>query len=182
MQIVLLKEFRKDKSLRRNVVVEFLWEICNLLFFQNRLCSSSLLKGYVLRLFGAKIGMGIVLKQNVRIKYPWKLSMGDHCWIGESVWIDNIVAIDIGANVALSQGAFLTTGNHDWTKQDFPLTAKSIVIDDGVWVGAKAMIGPGVRLQSHSIVTMGSVVTKNTEPYGIYSGNPAVFCKKRIIQ
>lgn len=182
MKTVLLKEFKKDKSIRRSILIEFLWEICNLAFFQNRFCISSLFKTYILRIFGAKIGQNVVFKQNVKIKYPWKLTVGDYCWIAESVWIDNIVAVDIGANVAFAQGAFLTTGNHDWTKQDFPLMAKPIVIEDGVWIGAKAIVGPGVRLRTHSILSAGCVVTKSTEPYGIYVGNPAVYVKERKIQ
>ena len=68
----------------------------------------------------------------------------------------------------------LITGNHDYTKVDFPYRNSPIVIEDGAWVGAKAVVAPGVKIASHSILTLGTVITKDTEPYGIYQGNPGV--------
>ena len=47
-------------------------------------------KRFLLRLFGAKIGKGVVIKPCVNIKYPWKLRIGNYVWIGENVWIDNL--------------------------------------------------------------------------------------------
>ncbi|MBZ0167372.1 MAG: colanic acid biosynthesis acetyltransferase WcaF [Candidatus Omnitrophica bacterium] len=181
MKKVLLSNFKKSKDIKRNLLVEFLWEVCNILFFQNRFCISNRLKVFILRFFGAKVGHGAIFSHNVKIKYPWCLSVGDHCWFGADLWLDNIVPIEIGNHVAFAQGAFLTTGNHDWTKQDFPFNGKPIVIEDGVWIGARAIVGPGVRLGTHSVLTAGCVVTKDTGPYGIYAGNPAIFRKKRVI-
>ena len=74
----------------------------------------STFKAIILRVFGAKVGKGLVIRTHVRIKQPWRLSIGDHVWIGESVWIDNLVQVAIASNVCLSQGAFLLTGNHDY--------------------------------------------------------------------
>ena len=76
----------------------------------------------------------------------------------------------------------MCTGNHNYKKQSFDLIVKPIIIEDGVWVGAKAVVCPGVTLRTHSVITAGSVVTKNTEPYTIYQGNLAVQVKKRIIE
>ena len=71
------------------------------------------LKVRLLKMFGAKIGKGLVIKNNVIIKQPWYLTIGDDCWIGENVWIDNIDKVSIGSDVCISQGAMLLTGNHD---------------------------------------------------------------------
>lgn len=139
------------------------------------------IKIWLLRMFGAKIGKGLVIKNNVTIKFPWKLTFGDNVWLGENSWIDNLDFVTIGNNVCISQGALLITGNHDYTKEDFPYRNAPIVVEDGVWVGARAVVTAGVKLASHCILTVGSVVTKDTDPYGIYQGNPAVKVKERHI-
>ena len=72
------------------------------------------LKSWLLRIFGAKVGKHVVIKTKVRIKYPWRLELGDYCWIGESCWIDNLAPVTLGSHVALSQGSLLLTGNHDY--------------------------------------------------------------------
>jgi len=183
MNIVSLRDFKKDKNVRaRNVIIIIMWEIANFLVLENWLCTFYSFKRFVLKAFGAKIGRDVIVKQGVSIKYPWKLKIGDYSWIGEGVWIDNIVSVEIGSNVCISQGAYICTGNHDWSKKDFPLTAKAIVIEDGVWVGAKAIVCPGITLKNHSVITAGSVVTTDTEPYKIYQGNPAKPIKERKIK
>lgn len=131
------------------------------------------IKILLLRVFGAKIGKRFVLKNNVIIKFPWKLSIGDDVWIGENVWIDNLDKVIIGNNVCISQGALLLTGNHDYTASTFDYMNSPITIEEGAWIGAKAVVCPGVKVHSHAILTVGSVATKNMDAYGIYQGNPA---------
>src|ERR1700719_3329993 len=77
------------------------WYFINIIFFKNSLNTFSSLKVALLRLFGAKLGKGVVIKQAVNIKYPWKLQVGDYSWIGEEVWIDNLSDVIIGRNVTL---------------------------------------------------------------------------------
>ena len=127
----------------------------------------------LLGLFGARVGQGVVIKPGTRIKYPWMLEVGDHSWIGEDAWIDNLAFIRIGNHVCLSQGVYLCTGNHDWSDPAFRLNIRPIIIQDGAWVGAKAIICPGVEIGAGAVATAGSVITKNLEPFTIYSGNPA---------
>lgn len=140
------------------------------------------LKSSLLRLFGANIGVGVVIKNKVRVKNPWRLTIGDHCWIGEDVWIDNLENVTIGNNVCISQGAMLLTGNHDYTISNFPYRLGAIDIEDGVWIGAKSVVCPGIKCRTHSILTVNSVATREMEPYKIYAGNPAVFIRNRIIK
>jgi putative colanic acid biosynthesis acetyltransferase WcaF len=139
------------------------------------------MKSALLRMFGARVGKGLVIKTKVRIKNPWRLTIGDHCWIGESVWIDNLEDVVLGNNVCVSQGALLLTGNHDYKKSDFPYRLGKITIEDGVWIGAQTVVCPGVVCRSHAILTVGSVATRELEPWGIYSGNPAVAVRERVI-
>ena len=160
----------------------YLWVITNALFFNHNLAVFNGFKCFLLKLFGAKIGKAVLIKPSVNIKYPWFLSMGDNCWIGENVWIDNLTQVSIGSNVCISQGAMLLTGNHDFTKSTFDLIVKPIVIEDGVWIGAKALVCPGVHCETHSILAAQSTITKRMEAYKIYQGNPAQAVKKREIE
>jgi putative colanic acid biosynthesis acetyltransferase WcaF len=158
-----------------------LWYLTNAVFFRNPLLPFSFLKIILLRMFGAKIGNGVVIKPAVNIKCPWHLVVGDYVWIGENVWIDNLVKIELQDNSCISQGAMLLTGNHHYKKSTFDLIAKEIIIEEGAWVGAQTVVCPGVILRSHSILTVGSVATKSLDAYGIFTGNPAIKVRERKI-
>lgn len=157
------------------------WYWCNVLFLKTYFPFPSAWKRLLLVAFGAKVGRNVTIKPDVNIKFPWLLEIGDNVWIGEGVWIDNLARVRIGDNVCLSQGAYLLTGNHDYKKEAFDLMIAPITIENGAWVGAKATICPGVTLRTHSVAGVGSAVNKDTDPYTIYSGNPALAIRKREI-
>lgn len=150
-----------------------LWLVVEALTLLNPLFVPYRLKTRILRRFGATIGDGLIIKPGVHVKYPWQLAIGDHVWLGERSWIDNFVPVTIGSNVCISQGAYLCTGNHDWSDPVMPLMVKPIVIEDGAWIGAHVKVAPGVTVAENSIVTLGSVLLQSTEPNGVYRGNPA---------
>lgn len=162
-------------------IKRILWYLTNICFFLNRISVSYRLKRSLLRLFGATIGKGVVIKPGVNIKYPWNLNIGDHSWIGEKTWIDNLDRVSIGANACISQGAMLVCGNHDYTKKGFDLIVKPVVLEEGTWVGAGSIVAPGTTMGSHAVLTAGSVASGDLEPYTIYRGNPAVIVKQRKI-
>ena len=135
----------------------------------------------LLKIFGARIGKGVVIKPGVNIKYPWMLSIGDYTWLGEGVWIDNLAKVQIGSNVCVSQGALLLTGNHDYKRVSFDLIVGEITVKDGAWIGAKSVVCPGVICGTHSVLSVGSITSNNLEDYTIYQGNPAVKIRDRII-
>lgn len=157
------------------------WLLVNSLFFKSSLLPFYGLKRFWLRLFGARIGKGLVIKPGVHIKYPWMLQTGDYCWIGEKVWIDNLAMVTLGNHVCISQEAYLFCGNHDYSKSSFDLMVKPIVLEDGVWIGARAVVCPGVIAHQHAVLAVGSVATHSIEAYTIYQGNPAQKIKQRII-
>jgi len=165
-----------------NILIRTLWYYTNIIFFKNSFNISSFTKVYLLKLFGAKIGKNITIKPSVNIKYPWNLEIGNNVWIGENVWIDNLTKVTIGNNVCISQGAMLLCGNHNYKKRSFDLIVGSIILEDGVWVGAQSIVCPNVTLHSHSILSVKSVATNNLEPYYIYQGNPAQKNRLRIIE
>lgn len=140
------------------------------------------LKVLLLRSFGATLGIGIRIKPGVKIKFPWRLTIGNHCWLGEDVWIDNLAMVTLEDHVCLSQGVYLCTGNHDWSKPTFDLRLGEIHLKSGSWVAAQAKVGPGVTLGEGSILSLGSVATQSLQPWTIYSGNPAQAIKQRVIK
>ncbi len=182
MQKVDLSSYDNTQYHFGSLLKKISWYFVNILFFKTMLPFPSSLKVSFLRLFGANVGNRVVIKPNVNIKYPWFLSIGDNCWIGEGVWIDNLAQVDIGNNVCLSQDSYLLTGNHDYKKSSFDLIVDEIVLEDGVWIGAKSVACPGVTCKSYSILTVGSVATGDLEAYGIYQGNPAKYKKIREIK
>ena len=179
--IVSNEKFKPTLVIGASKVKLVLWYFVNAVFFKSSINPSSALKIILLKAFGAKIGEGVVIKPSVNIKYPWKLNVDDHTWIGEEVWIDNLVQVSIGKSVCISQGALLLTGNHNYKKTVFDLITGEILLEDGVWIGARATVCPGTVCRTHSIVTVGSVVSKELEPYGIYKGNPAIKISDRFI-
>jgi putative colanic acid biosynthesis acetyltransferase WcaF len=160
----------------------FTWYLTNLLLFKSRFFPLYGPKVWMLRSFGAKVGQGVVIKPSVNIKYPWKLTIGDHVWIGEDVWIDNLDEVKIGNHCCISQGALLLTGNHHYKKPSFDLIIKPITLEDGVWVGAKCVVTQGVICHSHSMLAVSSVASSNLKEYTIYRGNPALAIKERVIE
>ena len=153
-----------------SVVKRTLWFFLNSMFLQSSLFPMMGFKKWLLRKFGAKIGKGVFIKPSVNIKYPWNLTIGDDTWIGEGVWIDNLGKVSIGSNVCISQDSMLMCGNHNYKKSAFNLMVGEITIEDGVWVGAKCLVCPGVTLHSHAVLAVGSVASTDLETYSIYRG------------
>ena len=182
MNTVRLDNFNNDWYKPGNMIKIIAWHIVSTIFFRNScICVPYALKRSLLSIFGAKVGKNLVIKPSVNIKYPWFLEIGDNSWIGEGAWIDNMAFVKIGSNVCISQGALLITGSHDYKSSSFGLITKEITIEDGVWVGAKAVVCPGVKCKSHSVLTVGSVATHDLESYKIYQGNPAVYKRERFV-
>lgn len=176
-----LKSFNNDQFQRGRVVwVEALWAIVSALFVSTWM-PGSFWRVALLRAFGAKVGRGVIIKPRVRIKFPWKLAISDDCWIGESVWIDNLDYVRVGSNCCISQGVYLCTGNHNWSKQSFDLITAPIVIDRCSWIGAFSVVVGGVTIQCGTVCLVGSIVRVSTGSWEIWSGNPAMKVKDRIV-
>lgn len=135
-----------------------------------------------LRLFGARIGRGLVAKPGLRVKFPWKLTLGDHVWLGEDVWLDNLGEVRIGSHVCVSQGAYLCTGSHDWSARGFDLIVRPIELADHAWIGARAVIGPGTVVEEGAVLALGSVATRRLGAWQVHQGIPAVAIKARRMQ
>lgn len=158
---------------------EFFWRVAQQLLFNLEFIKAYGFKNRILKGLGADLAAGVVFKPKAKITFPWKLSVGENSWIGEEAWLLNLDRIEIGDNVCISQRAFLCTGSHNWKKESFDLITKPIVIEDGVWICADVFIGPGVTVGKNSVVTAGSVVSKDLPSGMICSGNPCEPIKAR---
>ena len=178
---VCLSSFNSSLGLKRgrSKGVEIIWYLCKVLFFLSAFPYPSGFKVILLRLFGAKLGKGVIIKPRVNIHFPWKLTVGDDVWIGEEAFLLNFEPLVIGNNVCISQRAFLCGGNHNYKMPSMPYRNGSITLEDGCWIGANCFIGPNLIIGVDTVVSAGSVVTKSLSSNGVYRGNPVQFVKNR---
>lgn len=156
----------------RPLPVVVLWSITELLLVTNPWQVSSRLRIWALRRFGASIDAGVVFRPRTRVRFPWKLRIGAHSWVGEGVWIHNQAEVTIGRDVVISQETFITTGSHAHRK-DMALLTKPVVIDDGAWVTSRVMVTGGVTIGRSALIRPMSLVSSSIPENAIYGGNPA---------
>lgn len=152
---------------------EFAWLVASELLVASPLPGSAW-RACFLRVFGAMIATGVVLKPRIRIKFPWRLMVGENSWIGEGVWIDNLATVSIGRNVCISQGAYLCTGNHDWSSSNFDLITSSITIEDHSWVGARATLAPGTHMLAGAVIALSGIGSGKMEGWTVYAPGRSV--------
>lgn len=147
------------------------------MFFQTAFPWPSALRRFWLRLFGATVGKGVVIRNGVNITFPWRVSIGDFAWIGDEVLILSLAQVSIGSSACVSQRAFLCTGSHDYSRPTFDLRTAPITLRDGCWIAAQAFVGPGVEIGEGSVVSAGSVVMESLGSKVLVRGNPAEVIK-----
>ena len=163
----------------RSKFIEIIWYLVKISFFLSAFPWPQFIKRFWLKLFGCNVGNSPVIKPRVNIHFPWKLTLGDHCWIGEECFILNFEPITLGNHSCVSQRSFLCGGNHNFRSPQFEYRNGPITIEDGAWIGAQAFVGPNVTVGTDSVVTAGSVVTKSLPSNKICHGNPCVPIKPR---
>lgn len=151
----------------------YVWAACELMFVTNPWQISSELRVRVLRAFGADIGKNVIIRPRTRVKFPWKLAIGDRSWIGEGVWFHNQDHISIGHDVVISQETFLTTGSHAH-RRDMALITKPIRIEAGAWVTSRCMVLGGAVIGRNALISPLSVVSGTVRAGSFHGGNPAV--------
>lgn len=169
-----LRRFRLPKGFRGRsaLMVQIWWLVQSLLFHP----SPQILYGWrrwLLKIFGASIGEGVLLRPSVVVTYPWKVSIGANAWIGDNVTLYSLGVIVIGDNAVISQEAYLCAGTHDYRDPAFRIYAENITVEPEAWVAARAFIAPGVTVGRGAVVAACSVVTSDVEPLAIVAGTPA---------
>lgn len=154
-------------------IKEMLWFLARFFFFATAFPWPSSLRVGLLRFFGARIGSGVVVRSNVNITFPWRLSVGDDVWFGDDVLILSLAPVVIESSVCVSPRAFLCTGSHRFHSPGFDLVTRPITVRRGSWIAAQAFIAPGVEIGPDSMVCAGSVVLQSVPPGTTVVGNPA---------
>jgi putative colanic acid biosynthesis acetyltransferase WcaF len=152
---------------------EMLWVLVKCVFFDNGFPWPSSFRVALLRAFGAAVGEGVVIRGKVNITFPWRLTVGDHVWIGEEVLILSLAPVVLESDICLSQRAFLCTGSHRFHSPGFDLVIKPITVRKGSWIAAQAFVAPGIEIGPNSMVAAGSVVLEDVPPSTVVRGNPA---------
>ena len=151
----------------------YLWAIAELLLVTNPWQISSTIRVKILRLFGAEIGNGVIFRPRTRVKFPWKLHIGDDSWIGEGVWFHNQDHIHIGHDVVISQESLLTTGSHAH-RNDMRLITRPILIEPGAWVTSRCIVLGGADIGRSALIQPGTTVTGVVPPNTVWvSTSPA---------
>ncbi|MEV8239972.1 acetyltransferase [Microbacterium testaceum] len=149
----------------------YLWAACELIFITNPWQISSGLRVRVLRAFGAEIGRGVVFRPRTRVKFPWKLHIGDRSWIGEGVWFHNQDHVYVGHDVVISQETFVTTGSHRH-RVDMALITSPVVVESGAWITSRCMILGGTTIGQSVLIQPMSRISGRIPAGEIWGGVP----------
>ena len=122
-----------------------------------------------------KIGTGVVINLGAKVKYVWRLNIGEHAWI------DNLTKKTIGTNSCVSQRAYLCTGSHDWSDRALGHVTRPMMMERECWVGAKACLAPGTFMEKGAVLAMGVVGRGRLEGWQVNMG-AAIPSKARIIR
>ena len=141
-------------------LTEIAWNLTKMLFFLPPWPVPSSFRRALLRLFGARVGRGVIIRSRTNITFPWRLEIGDHVWIGEEALILSLAKVRIEDHCCISQRAFLCTGSHDFNRSSFDLITDEITIGESSWIAACAFVGPGANVEPGTLVKANSVVGK----------------------
>ena len=178
-----LKHFKLPKNFRgKNAITVQIWWLIQATLFKLSPQFSYGWRRFLLRLFGAKIGKGVIVRPTAKITYPWKISIGNYSWIGDDVTLYSLGEIEIGKNTVISQKCYLCTGSHDYSDTYFSIYEKKITIDDECWLATDVYISPGITIGKGAVVGARSSVFNNLEGGKVYYGTPAKFVKNRNVE
>ena len=161
--------------------VVILWWLIQGVFFPLSLHNLNGFRSWLLRLFGAKIGRGVVIRPSARFTYPWKVTIGDYSWIGDDAVLYSVDHIAIGSHCVVSQKSYLCTGSHEVTDSNFSLITAPIHIGNGVWIASDCFVAPGVAIGANTVIGARSSVFGNIPAQKIAWGSPCSVYRDRTI-
>lgn len=164
----------------RSGLVVMLWQVVQATAFGLSPQPCYVWRRWILRLFGAKVGSGVLVRPTARITYPWKVVLGCHVWIGDHAELYSLGSIEIGSHAVVSQKCYLCTGSHDANDIAFPLTIKPITIEPEAWIAADCFVSPGVTIGCGAIVAARSTVLADVPAGMVVAGSPATVRRQRL--
>ena len=135
----------------------------------------------LLRLFGAKVGEGVIVRPTATFTYPWKVVLGKNVWIGDGVVIYSLGEIVIGDNTVVSQRSYLCAGDHNYGISDFPIRGVPIVIGQENWIATDVYVAPGVTIGSGNVIGARSSVFRDLPDGMVCVGSPCRPLKARVM-
>lgn len=143
-----------------------------------------LIRYIYLKTLAKKCGDNVAVMQNVYFFNIDKLEIGNNVSFHPMCYIDSLGRISIGNNVSIAHGVSLVSFNHGYTDMNIPIKYQevekgNIVIEDNVWIGAKATVLCNVKIEEGSIVGANCVVTHNVKKNTIVGGIPNKVIKER---
>jgi putative colanic acid biosynthesis acetyltransferase WcaF len=162
-----------------NRVRRFVWNITWLLLFRFSPRPFHAWRAMLLRIFGATLGPHCHFYPRAEVWAPWNLICADHVTAGDGAEIYNPSPMHFASHVILSQDCYLCGATHDYNDPTFPLLSYQMSFGPHAWICARASVGPGVNVGAGAVLGLGSVATKDLEPWTVYSGNPAVAIRER---
>lgn len=179
-----LKNYKNRNSLKSKILRALwnvVWTVCGKWTSEHSRLFN-IWRVLLLKLFGAKIGKGCVVKASCEVWQPWNLTMGDYVALSENVICYTVDKITIGSQTTISRDAFLCCASHDVTSPIMELTYSPITVGSNAWIAARAIVMPGRNVGDGAVVAAGAVVASDVEPWTIVGGNPAKFISKRELK
>lgn len=132
----------------------------------------------------ASCGENVAIFEGVYIKNSAKISVGNNVSVHPMSYIEGGGGLDIGSDVSIAHGVTIMTINHGYKSKDIPIKyqdsiPKKVVVGNNVWIGARAVILPGVTIGDGCVVAAGAVVTKDITERSVVAGVPARRIKGR---
>ena len=176
-------KYQKDKDTSSWTVGEAVavrvWEVLWYLFLRWTPKKLNFLRLAMLRLFGARIHGHPFVFSSARIYAPFNLELFEGACIGPRTNIYNLGKFILGERSVVSQEAMVCGGTHDLSSRRLPLMVGDVDVGEDVFIGARAIVLPGIIIGDAAVIAAGAVVTKDVEPLVVVGGNPAKFLKKR---
>lgn len=155
------------------------WNVCHALLYRPSPRPFHAWRTALLRLFGATMGPNCHFYPSSKIWAPWNLICADQVTAADGAEIYNAAPIHLGSHAILSQDSYLCGATHDFNDPAFPLLAYTMQIGRYAWICARASVAPGVNVAEGSVLGLGSVATRDLEPWTVYAGVPAVKISNR---
>jgi len=162
-----------------NRFARIVWAIAYTLLFRTSPRPLHAWRSFLLRLFGARIGVSCHIYPGARIWAPWNLVCGDVVAVADEAIIYNPARVVLGSHCTVSQQAYLCCATHDYDDASFRLIAAPIEVGAYAWVCARATVQGGVRIAEGAVLGLGAVATRDVEPWSVNAGVPARKIKER---
>ncbi|MGO8718274.1 MAG: putative colanic acid biosynthesis acetyltransferase [Acidobacteriaceae bacterium] len=162
-----------------NRVRRQLWSIVWIVLYRPSPRIAHAWRAWLLRCFGAKLGPHCRFYPASRVWAPWNLRCEDTVMVADRAELYNPALMVLASHAIVSQGAYLCGATHDTNDPKFPVVSFPMRLGRYAWVAARACVAPGVNLGDGAILGLGSIATKDLEPWSIYVGVPARKIKDR---